>query len=191
MTEQKSIPSVSNLVNLTNLERVFSEVFDKLSTFSTRLDKLEDAVSSNVSLTSFLSLKNEYESNISLFENKIKYLEEDVSSLKPLITKTDFHYECIDKIREKSKQFVTKETFDSNMNDFELILNDKIQQISTSKCSNSKFKKLEESTKIMSQQISGIESILQCKVDKSQVPLIESCQKQLDVKSHSYFTLKT
>ena len=49
--------SVSNLVNLTNLERVFGEIFDKLSIITNRLDKLENDLTSNVSLTRFLSLK--------------------------------------------------------------------------------------------------------------------------------------
>ena len=177
----KSSLSVSNLVNLSNLERVFGEIFDKLSTITTRLDKLENELASNVSLTRFLSLKNEYESFTNLFENRVKYLEENVSELKPIITKSQFNQENIDKIREKSKQFITNESFESSINDFECTMTDKLEQISSNKCGIDRCKKLEESTKIISQQISAMESMLQCKVDKSQVPLIESCQKQLDV----------
>jgi len=172
--------SVSNLVNLSNLERVFSEIFGKLSTINKRMDKMESDIASNVSLSNFLSLKNEYESNTNLFENRIKYLEENVSSIKPIIQKSTFNAENIDKLRDKQKECVTAESFQSSMSDFEEIISDKLEQISSAKSSNHRTKKLEESTKGICAQISAMESMLQCKVDKSQIPLVQSCQKQLD-----------
>ena len=49
------------------------------------------------------------------------------------MTQTKYNQESIDKIHERSKEFISRDTFDSNINDFELILNDQIQQISSSK----------------------------------------------------------
>ena len=182
--ENLSRPSVSNLFNLSNLERVFSEIFDKISAANKRMDKIESDIASNVSLSSFLSLKNEYESNMNLFENRIKYLEENVSSIKPIIQKSTFNAENIEKLRDKTKECVTNEAFEASMSDFQEVISDKIKQISTTKSSNHRTKQLEESTKGICSQISAIESMLQCKVDKSQVPLIQSCQKHLDVKHY-------
>eukprot|EP01083_Nonionella_stella_P153191 491834_1 len=178
--DSASAISVSNLVNLSNLERVFGEIFEKLSSMNQRIDTIESNLASNVSLTRFLSLKNEYESNMNLFENRIKYLETNVSELKPNIQRTGYNQENIDKLREKSKQWITTEMFESSLNDIEETMNHKMEQISSTKCSNERSKKLEESTKDICAQISAMESLIQCKVDKSQIPLIESCQKQLD-----------
>mmetsp|Transcript_29828 Transcript_29828/g.47573 ORF Transcript_29828/g.47573 Transcript_29828/m.47573 type:complete len:382 (+) Transcript_29828:51-1196(+) len=172
--------SVSNLVNLSNLERVFTDIYDKLSTFSSRLDQLESGLASNVSLTRFLSLKNEYESNMNLMENRLKYLEESASEFKPIIAKCTYNQESIEKLRENAKSLVSTQSFESSLNDLQSSVNEQLEQMNNSKSNNERCKKLEESAKNLSQQMSAMESMLQCKVDKSQVPLIESCQKQLD-----------
>eukprot|EP00484_Ammonia_sp_Unknown_P015724 CAMPEP_0197072912 /NCGR_PEP_ID=MMETSP1384-20130603/210337_1 /TAXON_ID=29189 /ORGANISM="Ammonia sp." /LENGTH=420 /DNA_ID=CAMNT_0042511735 /DNA_START=44 /DNA_END=1306 /DNA_ORIENTATION=- len=172
--------SVSNLVNLSNLERVFTDIYDKLSTFSSRLDQLESGLASNVSLTRFLSLKNEYESNMNLMENRLKYLEESASEFKPIIAKCTYNQESIEKLRENAKSLVSTQSFESSLNDLQSSVNEQLDQMNNSKSNNERCKKLEESAKNLSQQMSAMESMLQCKVDKSQVPLIESCQKQLD-----------
>ena len=183
MADSESMPtmSVSNLVNLSNLERVFSDVLESISKLNKRMDKLESDAASSVSLSRFLSLQNEYESNTTLFENRIKYLEQMVSDLKPTKQQTAYNEESIDKLREQSKSLVTNESFEASMSDLELTISDKIEQIASTKCSTARTKKLEESTQDICAQISAMESMMQCKVDKSQVPLIESCQRQLEV----------
>eukprot|EP01084_Bolivina_argentea_P115872 205979_1 len=178
--DSNSAVSVSNLVNLSNLQRVFDDIFDKISLMNSKIDKLETNISQNVSLTRFLSLSNEYSSNINLFENRIKYLEQNLSEMKPIITKCKYNEENINKLKNKNKSFITEETFDSSINDIEMTISDKMEQISSTKCNNERAKNLEQSTQTITKQIAAIESMLHCKVDKSQVPLIQSCQKQLD-----------
>ena len=55
-------------------------------------------------------------------------------------------------MREKSKEFISKETFESNMNDLELTFNDKIEQYHRQNVVILNLK-LEESTKIITQQV--------------------------------------
>jgi len=178
--ESVAAVSVSNLVNFSNLERVFGEIFESISKVNQRIDRLESDAASNVALSRFLALKNEYESSSTLFEDRIKYLEQMVSDLKPTKEQTAYNAESIEKLRERSKSFVDTESFESSLSDLELTISDKIEQIASTKCSNARTKKLEESTQGICAQISAMESLLQCKVDKSQVPLIECCQRQLD-----------
>jgi len=124
--------------------------------------------------------KNEYESNMTLYENRIKYLEQTVSELKPVKQQSKYNEDSIDALTEKSKSLVSTEAFEAAIHDFELTMSDKMEQISSSKCSVARSKKIQESTKVMCTQISAIESMLHCKVDKSQISLFDATQKQLE-----------
>ncbi|ETO29601.1 hypothetical protein RFI_07517 [Reticulomyxa filosa] len=144
-------------------------------------------------------MQHEYESAVHVLENRLQTVEHATNSFKSLADCCHENSLSIDKLQEKQKTLVLKtkkaklkenrkqvivsiSAVEHQMNELAQKFEALQKTVNQQKGNVSRIQKLEESQRNVCVQISSVESLLQCKVDRSSVPLIESCHKQLMVR---------
>eukprot|EP01083_Nonionella_stella_P228292 809159_1 len=167
------------LVQTSQLEGILQNLLSKVNSQDVQIARLTDELSTRATNDQVEALQKSLEQVVEVVEKRFASLETSVELIAPKLDVINEHTLKLEHVSDELKVKVPRYEYDKEINTTKQSFADLILELSSTKADIQTVSNLEKSQRCLSKNIASLEGVLACKLDKVELPFLESSSHRL------------